>query len=108
MKESLDDTSILIIDSDSDSFKLFLQYFYAQNPQITASNVGSLSYLASKYLVDGLQRVCNLFLTESISMHNVIPILESLLRYHQNVSCTSIYICYSVSLLCSFTEITVE
>eukprot|EP01083_Nonionella_stella_P099349 279352_1 len=83
MKESLNDDAIPIQDSDSKSFKLFIQYFYGMDPQVTPDNVGALSYLAEKYLVDGLQNICALFLAESMSIQNVIPILEALHAYHQ-------------------------
>eukprot|EP01084_Bolivina_argentea_P043285 79757_1 len=84
MKESLDDSSIPIKDADSKSFVLFIEYFYGMNPQITATNIGALCYLAQKYLVDGLQKMCTAFLTKSISVNNIIPILESLHKYHQD------------------------
>ena len=85
MKESLDDSAIPIKDSDITSFKLFIQYFYGIDIEITSKNVGAISYLAQKYLVDGLQNVCAVFLAESISIDNIIQILESLLQYHQDV-----------------------
>ena len=86
IKESLDDnSSIQIKDVDAMSFKLFIKYFYGMDPQITPSNIGSLSYLAEKYLISGLQKICALFLSESISIKNLIPILESLHKYHQDV-----------------------
>ena len=78
-------SSILIEDSDSKSFKLFIQYFYGMNPQITASNIGAISYLAQKYLVTGLQEICNTYLDKSISIDNVVTILESLHACHQKV-----------------------
>eukprot|EP01083_Nonionella_stella_P149409 474518_1 len=92
MKESLNDDAIPIQDSDSKSFKLFIQYFYGMDPQVTPDNVGALSYLAEKYLVDGLQNICALFLAESMSIQNVIPILEALHAYHQEVT-SLLYVC---------------
>eukprot|EP01084_Bolivina_argentea_P147195 257552_1 len=84
MKESLDNNSVPITDSDIKSFTLFIKYFYGIDPEITASNIGILSYLADKYLVSGLQACCRLFLTESISIDNLIPVLESLHKHHQD------------------------
>ena len=89
MKESLDDNDIPIKDTDSKSFELFIQYFYGMDPPINASNIGSMSYLAEKYLIDGLQKICVAFLHKSLSMNNLIPILESLIAYHQDVECIS-------------------
>eukprot|EP01084_Bolivina_argentea_P076555 138764_1 len=83
MKESLDN-NIPIKDADSKSFKLFIQYFYGMDPKITSTNIGPLSYLAEKYLVSGLQKSCKLFLSESISIDALIPMLESLHKYHQD------------------------
>ena len=98
MKESLSDNAIEITDTDYKSFKLFIGYFYGMDPKITPLNIGPLSYLAEKYLVAGLQKICALFLTESISVDNLIPILESLHQYHQNVNSlylfSAIYYCW--------------
>eukprot|EP00486_Rosalina_sp_Unknown_P006739 CAMPEP_0201572428 /NCGR_PEP_ID=MMETSP0190_2-20130828/15681_1 /ASSEMBLY_ACC=CAM_ASM_000263 /TAXON_ID=37353 /ORGANISM="Rosalina sp." /LENGTH=719 /DNA_ID=CAMNT_0047998167 /DNA_START=25 /DNA_END=2184 /DNA_ORIENTATION=+ len=79
-------STVAIKDSDSKSFKLFIQYFYGMDPQITASNVGAISYLAQHYSVKGLQKMCDLFLKESISIDNVVSILESLHSCHQESS----------------------
>eukprot|EP01084_Bolivina_argentea_P246161 412023_1 len=82
MKESLDDDAIEIKDVDSQSFESFIQYFYMR-PQIKASNVAVLSYLADKYLVEGLQKSCQLFMDKCVTLNNIVQIIESSLKYQQ-------------------------
>lgn len=84
MKESLDSDAIPINDTDNESFQLFITYFYGMDPLITASNIGAMAYLADKYLVDGLHKICISFLQKSLSLINLIDILDSLILYHQN------------------------
>jgi len=87
MKESLDKCGAVAIDDASpEPFKVFIEYFYGIAPQITAQNIGPLTYLAEKYLVSGLQKICGKFLSQSMSISSIIPILITLHVHRQHNS----------------------
>ncbi|XP_037033159.1 BTB/POZ domain-containing protein 3-like [Bradysia coprophila] len=70
MKEQLDEVEI--IDANDDEFIEFAQFFYSDRISITINNLPKLMYLAKKYLVNDLLKVCDDFIIRHLPLEKLI------------------------------------
>lgn len=79
--------NVQLCDTDEESFALFLRFLYTDDCQLTTDivdTVGSVLYLAEKYLILTLAKKCSTILEESILVENVFIILEKAILFHKN------------------------
>ncbi|XP_046564411.1 BTB/POZ domain-containing protein 3-like isoform X2 [Haliotis rubra] len=67
---------IKISDVEADVFSEMLMYLYTDCATVTPENVTGLLYLAKKYAVGGLEKLCLTFLEKSLTPENACLILE--------------------------------
>ncbi|XP_067678142.1 BTB/POZ domain-containing protein 6-like [Haliotis asinina] len=67
---------IKITDMEVEIFSEMLRYLYTDTTTLTAENVTGLFYLAKKYAVGGLERLCLTYLESSLTPENACVILE--------------------------------
>ncbi|XP_071119215.1 BTB/POZ domain-containing protein 6-like [Haliotis cracherodii] len=67
---------IKIPDVEEEIFTEMLKYLYTDTTRPTAENVTGLLYLAKKYAVGGLERLCLTYLNSSLTAENACVILE--------------------------------
>ncbi|XP_067678027.1 BTB/POZ domain-containing protein 6-like [Haliotis asinina] len=67
---------IEIPDVEKEIFSEMLRYLYTDTTTLTAENVTGLLYLAKKYAVGGLERLCVAYLESSLTAENTCVILE--------------------------------
>ncbi|XP_046576052.1 BTB/POZ domain-containing protein 6-like [Haliotis rubra] len=67
---------IKIPDVEEELFSEMLRYLYTDTTTVTAENVTGLLYLAKKYSVGGLERLCVAYLESSLTAENACVILE--------------------------------
>lgn len=74
---------INIVDVSAEAFKLFLQFFYFSNVEMTIESVAEVMYLGNKYDVADCLKVCSDYMTSTLSPENVIFILGQAIVYDQ-------------------------
>ncbi|XP_048255466.1 BTB/POZ domain-containing protein 6-like isoform X2 [Haliotis rufescens] len=67
---------IKIPDVEEETFSEMLRYLYTDTSTPTAENVTGVLYLAKKYAVGGLERLCLTYLESSLTAENACVILE--------------------------------
>ncbi|XP_046576056.1 BTB/POZ domain-containing protein 3-like [Haliotis rubra] len=67
---------IRIPDVEEEIFNDMLRFLYTDTTTLTAENVTGLLYLAKKYAVGGLERLCVAYLESSLTAENACVILE--------------------------------
>ncbi|XP_046576059.1 BTB/POZ domain-containing protein 6-like [Haliotis rubra] len=67
---------IRIPDVEEEIFNGMLRFLYTDTTTLTAENVTGLLYLAKKYSVGGLERLCVAYLESSLTAENACVILE--------------------------------
>ncbi|XP_071119149.1 BTB/POZ domain-containing protein 6-like [Haliotis cracherodii] len=67
---------IKISDVEGEIFSEMLRYLYTDTSTLTAENVTGVLYLAKKYAVGGLERLCVTYLESSLTAENACVILE--------------------------------
>jgi len=76
---------IIVIDSEPQIFKLFLQYIHTGSITITPEATLPLLHLARKYDIESLQRDCTEFANSLISVENALEFLQSSINFHENL-----------------------
>lgn len=76
---------IKIVDATAAEFETFLRYIYCSISTISRDNVTKLMYLAEKYAVDGLLRICDDFLKRTSSFEDFLTAyrLANTFRRHE-------------------------
>ncbi|XP_046331109.2 BTB/POZ domain-containing protein 6-like [Haliotis rufescens] len=67
---------IKVPDVEEELFTEMLRYLYTDTSSLTAENVTGVLYLAKKYAVVGLERLCVTYLESSLTAENACVILE--------------------------------
>ncbi|XP_046331070.2 BTB/POZ domain-containing protein 6-like isoform X3 [Haliotis rufescens] len=67
---------IKIPDVEEETFSEMLRYLYTDTSSMTAENVTGVLYLAKKYAVGSLERLCLTYLESSLTAENACAILE--------------------------------
>ncbi|XP_046576053.1 BTB/POZ domain-containing protein 6-like [Haliotis rubra] len=74
---------IKIPDVEEEVFSEMLRYLYTDKTTLTAENVTGLLYLAKKYSVGGLERLCVVYLESSLTAENACVILEEAHKFDE-------------------------
>ncbi|XP_067684548.1 BTB/POZ domain-containing protein 3-like [Haliotis asinina] len=74
---------IKIPDVEADVFSEMLMFLYTDRATVTAKNVTGLLYLAKKYAVGDLEKLCLTFLETSLTPKNACMILEHAHRFDE-------------------------
>lgn len=71
---------VMIEDATKETFLSFMNYLYTDIAQITCENVAELFYLGNKYLVKGLQKRCEMYVDNNISLDNFLTITKTSIK----------------------------
>lgn len=84
-------TEVEIVDSSSDAFREFLQFFYFKNVKITSENIDEIFYLGVKYNVAECLRVCEeFFKSTTIDQDNLLSRFD-LAIFYENLTLRTVY-----------------
>lgn len=70
-------------DTDNRSFEEFLRFLYTDECRLTAENVGSILYLAKKYMVQCLTELCIEVLEREMKAEDVLSTLEKAIYFDE-------------------------
>jgi len=76
---------IIVIDSEPQIFKLFLQYIHTGVVNITSETTLPFLHLARKYEIESLQRECIDFANSVICVENALEFLQGSINFHETL-----------------------
>ena len=77
-------SEIHLPDADSSSFLAFLKYLYCDECKLTVESAIDVLYLAKKYMLPYLEKLCSNFLQESITAANAFTLLGQSLKISED------------------------
>eukprot|EP01084_Bolivina_argentea_P166130 288505_1 len=89
MRESENNSTVIIDDVDVEAFKCVVNFAYGSDPEINLSNVTSLLLICDKYQIKELSKIANQFFKTSLNGENFCVLFNEALKPRSNDYCVN-------------------